>query len=118
MTTKNGTVDFEYKEGVSDTVGVIIKQNGMPIDLTNYSIVFNMKDNSGHRYQVPCSLGCTKDGAEYTAAQGGCTIEFAAEHLSIVEELSGEFVGTINGIISFIIPNGEEYFVIVVYEAI
>jgi len=118
MTTKDGVVDFEYKSGVSDTVGAVLKQNGTAIDLTGYSIVFNMKNNLGTKFTVPCSLGGTKDGVEYTAAQGGCTIEFAAEHLSIVDEFFGEFVGTLNGIVSFIIPNGDEHFSIMIYEAL
>jgi len=117
MTTKTGSVDFEYKAGVSDTVGVVLKQNGVAIDLTGYSITFNMKDNSDHRFSVPCSLGGTKDGVEYTAEHGGCTIEFAAEHLAVVGEFSGEFVGTLVGE-SFIIPNGDEYLVVMIYEAI
>lgn len=117
MTTKTGTVDFEYKEGVSDTVGVVLKQNGAAIDLTDYSIVFNIKDNSNHRFSVPCSLGSTVNGVEYTAEHGGCTIEFAAEHLAIVGEFNGEFVGTLAGK-EVIIPNGEEYLVVMIYEAI
>ena len=118
MTTKDGVVNFEYKEGVSDTVGLVLKQNGTPIDLTGYSIVFNMKNDLGTVFTVPCSLGGTKDGVQYTAAQGGCTIEFAAGQTSVIGEYSGELVGTLNGIVSFIIPNGDEYFIVMIYEAI
>jgi hypothetical protein len=127
MTTLNGQIDFEYKEGTTDSVGVALDQNGKYVNLTGCTVVLVIKDNANHRFSVPCSLGGTvKEQDEngdlkdvyHAPDAGGCTIKFNSTHLATKGEYNCEFVVTNADGEKSIIPNGNEYFVLKIYPAL
>ena len=114
MSTKNGTVDLEYKTEETDDVIAQLLNNGIPVDLSTFdNVVFNISDNNLHSFSVPCTIG----NATYAASQGGVTINFSAVQLALEGEYDCEFVATRSGVKS-IFPNGNEYYILMVYPAI
>jgi hypothetical protein len=114
MSTLDGIADLEYKIGVTDDVICQLLNNDVPVNLTSYtSVVFNINDDTGNSFSVPCTIG----NGTYSAANGGVTINFSATELSAEGEYNCEFVASIAGALS-IFPNGDEYYILKVYPAI
>jgi hypothetical protein len=74
------TYDIELGQGDTDSVSVTILENGETVDLSGYTVTFNMKSDSGTDYEIPCLAGI---------GEGVVTIPFTATET----EESGTFVG-------------------------
>lgn len=115
MSTQSGTVDLKYKTGVTDKVICRLRQSdGSPVDLSVFdSVVFNMSDNGGHSFSVPCTIG----NARYSASEGGVTINFTDTELAYESEYESEFVAYLNGDITRI-PSDDNWYTLVIYHAV
>jgi hypothetical protein len=117
MTTKDGILDIEYKVGITDSAGAVLDQNGKYIDLTDCTVVFDMKDNAGHSHIIPCDIDGWYHDVFYPRNVGGCTINFTSLHTAVIGQFQGEFVISRNGLESRV-PSGNEYYYVMIYPKI
>jgi hypothetical protein len=109
--------DIEFKVGDADIVGAQLKENGVGINLTGYTVSLVMKSSAGDRVTIPCTLNGTVNGVSVPATAGGVTIPFAATHTATAGNYRFEFLIS-NGTTVARIPSGNNYFTLTVWEAL
>lgn len=111
------TYDIELCQGDADSVAVLLKENGNPVNLTGSTLVFSMKSETGTEYDIECSQGATINGVQYTFAQGGITIPFTSSHTLEAETFMGKIVAT-KQTVKTTFPSGSDYISVRVNEAV
>lgn len=112
--------DIEFKTGDADIVGAILKQNGVGINLTGYSVNFIMKNtmnSENERVTIPCTLNSVVNGVSVPATSGGVSIPFTAIHTAAAGNYNGEFIITGDQTIAHI-PSGNSYITITIWESL
>ena len=109
--------DLEYKVGDSDSVAVILDQDGEPIDLTSATVVFVIKSSAGTKVEINCTLGCTYNGTYHASAVGGVTVPLTAINLATAGQYRGEFVITKSGYVGHS-PSGNNYLTMTIWDAL
>lgn len=90
--------DIELGQGDTDSIGVVLKENGTGANLTSGTVVFSMKNDMGTiEYDITCIPGATIDGVDVLFSEGGVTIPFTDTHTSSPGTFFGIFHVTILG---------------------
>jgi hypothetical protein len=108
--------DFEYKQGDVDTVGVQLLENGVPINLTGYTVTLVIKKDST-RNILTCTEGGIVNGESVPFSSGGITVQVTSEATSEVGIYDGEFVVN-NARGSVRVPSGNNYKSFQVFRAL
>lgn len=110
--------DIEYKTGDADLIGAVLRQNGVPINLTGCTVTFTIKSSDGAtRLSLPCTLGGTYNGTNVPASEGGVTIIFGTTATATAGQYRCEFVVTNSDNIAHI-PSGNNFLTLTIWEAL
>ena len=109
--------DIEFKVGDADIVGAQLKENGVGINLTGYTVSLIMKSSAGDRITIPCTLNAVVNGVSVPATSGGVTIPFTAVHTETAGNYRCEFLIS-DGDTTAHIPSGNNYLTMTIWEAL
>lgn len=110
--------DIELGQGDSDSVGVVLKENGTGANLTGSTVIFAMKNDLGTiEHNITCTSGATINGASVLLSNGGVTIPFTDVHTTTPGTYFGNFQVTILGKQTTFPSNGI-YINVRIYEAV
>ncbi|MCU7526778.1 MAG: hypothetical protein HF308_20090 [Ignavibacteria bacterium] len=120
--TKNYVQTLVYKQHETDTFAAVLKNNGVGVDLTQYTIRrFHMNDGGEHAYTLTCTLNCTYQGNSVSGAQGGITVTVDRTSSSVTGDFDGEFeIGVTENNVEKTdrFPSGENYYKIRIIESV
>ncbi|MDD2299233.1 MAG: hypothetical protein PHN69_04080 [Candidatus Pacebacteria bacterium] len=111
------TYELGLNQGDSNDVGMLLKENGVGVDLTGSIVTFSMKNEAGIEFNILCTPGGTVNGTTYTFAQGGITVPFSATHTVNADIFQGK-VYAVKSSIQKTFPSNNTYITVKIWEAI
>lgn len=109
--------DIELCQGDADSVAVLLKENGVLVNLTGSTVTFSMKNETGTEYIIECAQGAVRDGISYPFSQGGVTIPLSSSHTLNAGVYKGK-ITVVKLTVQTTFPSGSDYISVRVNEAI
>jgi len=128
--------DISLGQGDSDDIGIVLLDQGIGANLSNYDVFFLLSDKLGASWKIQCNAGAsihitsynysllkpTADKFEidmsigevvnFTKAQGGVTIPLTSTHTSEDGTLFGEFIAVAPGGQQVTFSNDDNYYTV------
>lgn len=111
------TYELELNQGDSNDVGMLLKENGVGVDLTGSAVTFSMKNEAGVEFNITCTQGGTVNGVAYAFAQGGITVPFTSLHTVEACVFQGK-VTAVKSSVQKTFPSSNTYITVKIWEAI
>jgi hypothetical protein len=109
--------EIELNQGDTDSIGAVLKENNIEVDLTGSVVTFFMKNESGVEHSIECLQGGIVAGVNYSFAQGGITIPFTTEHTQYADSFQGKLTAVKNSI-QRTFPSSNIYISVKIWEAV
>lgn len=109
--------ELELNQGDSNEVGMLLKENGVGVVLTDSTVVFSMKNEAGVEFDIACSQGGTVNGTIYSFAQGGITVPIGSTHTATPCVFQGKVIATKSSI-QKTFPSSNIYITVKIWEAV
>jgi hypothetical protein len=109
--------ELELSQGDSVDVGMLLKEGGVGVDLTDSVVTLSMKNEAGVEFDIVCTQGGTVNGTTYTFEEGGITVPFSALHTVNAGVFQGK-VYAVKTSVQKTFPSSNTYITVKIWEAI